>query len=79
MNYYRRFLKPFFDFTLSLIGLLILFPLLLVIGLLVLFTSPGPAFYRQVRVGQNGERFRILKFRTMYLNSDASSISVNEE
>ncbi len=47
------------------VGLLVLGPFLLVIAALVVLDSPGPAFFRQERVGRHGRRFRIHKFRTM--------------
>ena len=47
------------------IGLLLLLPFLLAIAVAVTRTSPGPAIYRQVRVGRDGREFTILKFRTM--------------
>lgn len=53
------------DFLVSLLGLIALLPLLLVVGLLVRTTTPGPAFFRQERVGRHGRVFRIHKFRTM--------------
>ncbi|MDR3764696.1 MAG: exopolysaccharide biosynthesis polyprenyl glycosylphosphotransferase [Acidobacteriota bacterium] len=57
--------KRIFDFTASLALLLLLSPLLLLIGAIVRLTSPGPAFFRQERVGRNGRRFSLFKFRTM--------------
>jgi lipopolysaccharide/colanic/teichoic acid biosynthesis glycosyltransferase len=56
--------------------LLILFPLLLItmiIALLIKLDSAGPVFFRQKRVGQNGVEFDILKFRSMYVDTDDSS------
>lgn len=52
--------------------LLILFPILLVIALAVKMTSEGPVLFRQFRVGRYGQRFQFLKFRSMYVNNDAS-------
>jgi lipopolysaccharide/colanic/teichoic acid biosynthesis glycosyltransferase len=46
-------------------GLLLLAPLLLLVALTIKLDSPGPVFYRQVRVGRGGREFRIHKFRTM--------------
>lgn len=63
-------LKRLFDFTFSVIGLLILFPILLIILVVIKLTSKGPVFYRQVRVGLNNKDFKIFKFRTMKVNSD---------
>ncbi len=61
----RRAFKRFFDFVVSALTLLVLSPFLLVVGLLVKLTSRGPVFYRQERVGLDGRRFNIVKFRTM--------------
>ncbi len=58
-------LKRGFDVATAVIGLLMLAPLLGVIGLLVRLDSPGPALFRQTRVGRFGRPFRIFKFRTM--------------
>lgn len=58
------------DIILSVIGLLCLSPLLLLVALWVKLDSPGPVFYRQVRVGRNNQDFRIYKFRSMYTDSD---------
>lgn len=63
-------MKRFFDILFSFIGLIVIFPILLIISLIIIFTSEGGIFYRQVRVGKNNKDFRIYKFRTMYVNSD---------
>ena len=63
-------LKRVFDFSVSLILLLIIWPILLIIALAVKLDSPGPAFYKQERVTTYGKRFRIWKFRTMVVNAD---------
>ena len=63
-------LKRVFDFTVSLILMLIIWPILLIIALAVKLDSPGPAFYKQERVTTYGKRFRIWKFRTMIVNAD---------
>lgn len=57
--------KRLFDLVLSLAGLLLLSPVLLLIAILIKLDSPGPVFFRQTRVGRGGEPFRIHKFRTM--------------
>lgn len=64
-------LKRAFDIAASAVGLLVLGIPLLVVALLVRLDSPGPALFRQVRVGRGGKPFRVLKFRTMRV--DASS------
>ncbi len=63
-------IKRFFDILISLLGLVILSPLLLVLALVVRSSSPGPALFRQERLGKNGEVFRIAKFRTMVLDAE---------
>lgn len=64
-------LKQSFDLTMACLGLLLLSPLFLVIAVLVHLDSPGPVFYRGVRIGWKGRPFRIFKFRTM--TADAES------
>ena len=64
--------KRVFDFSLAAIGLIVLSPLLTTVALAVRVGSPGPIFYRGPRVGINGQRFNILKFRTMVANAEAS-------
>ncbi|WP_306601911.1 sugar transferase [Geothrix sp. 21YS21S-2] len=59
-----------FDFFSSLLGLVVLSPFLLLVGLLVKLEDGGAVFYRQVRVGRHGRPFRILKFRTMAVDAD---------
>lgn len=65
-------LKRVFDFLSSLVGLLMLLPILIIVAMLIKLDSAGPVFYRQARVGQLGVLFRIHKFRTMTVNSDVN-------
>ena len=65
--------KRGFDSTAALVGLLLLAPLLLAIALVVKLDSPGPVFFRQVRVGRHGRHFRIFKFRTMHVVAAAAA------
>ncbi|MCD7824874.1 MAG: sugar transferase [Clostridiaceae bacterium] len=58
-------MKRCFDFICSLIGVIILSPVLLVISILIVTDSPGGVFFRGVRVGKDGKDFRIFKFRSM--------------
>jgi lipopolysaccharide/colanic/teichoic acid biosynthesis glycosyltransferase len=62
---YRRFSKRFFDFILSLFGLIMLSPVFVFTALLVLMTNRGNPFFMQPRPGKNERIFRILKFKTM--------------
>lgn len=67
------FLKRMFDLLVALSLLITLAPVLLLIGLLVKLSSPGPAMFRQERVGLNGKRFSMYKFRTMKATSPGES------
>src|SRR2546428_3040397 len=58
-------MKRTFDITVSLVGLVVLSPLLLLIGLVIKLDSPGPIFFRQERIGKGFRPFFIFKFRTM--------------
>ena len=63
--------KRAFDLACSGLGLVLVSPLLGMIALLVKFDSPGPVYYAQERVGMNGRRFRMIKFRSMRMDADA--------
>lgn len=63
-------LKRIMDILLASMGILILFPLLLFVALLIKLTSKGPIFFRQERIGLNGEPFEMLKFRTMVAGAE---------
>jgi lipopolysaccharide/colanic/teichoic acid biosynthesis glycosyltransferase len=64
--------KRIIDVAGSVIGLAILSPLFLIISLLVKFSSKGPVFFKQERVGRYGKKFVFIKFRTMFKDSDPS-------
>ena len=73
-------LKWIFDRTVSFIGLLVLWPLLMVIGICIkLRMTDGPVLFRQQRVGWHGRLFTLVKFRTMTVNHGGSYISVAGE
>ena len=63
-------LKRCFDIVVSALMLLVLSPVFLVLAIAIKLDSPGPVFYRQVRVTQYGEHFRIFKFRSMVSDAD---------
>ncbi len=63
-------LKRLFDIGFSALALLIVAPLLLLAALWIKLDSPGPVFFRQVRVGRQGREFRIYKFRTMRTDAE---------
>ena len=70
-------LKRIFDFVASLSGLLLLWPILLIIAIIIKIKMPkGPIFFKQTRVGQHGKLFTMIKFRTMNANHQGNSISI---
>ncbi|WPV01180.1 sugar transferase [Mucilaginibacter sp. cycad4] len=67
-------IKRLFDICLSLIALIVLLPLFLLIAVAIKIDSRGSAFYKQARVGKDGNEFDLFKFRTMYVNSDRAGL-----
>lgn len=73
-------LKFIFDRLVSLIGLLLLLPLLVVVAIVIRCKMPdGPVIFKQQRVGKNGRLFTMYKFRSMLVGHGGSSISVAGE
>lgn len=69
---YRNFIKPFFDFVVALIGLVILSPVLLIVIVLLAIANKGKPFFFQLRPGKYGKIFKIVKFKTMTDERDAN-------
>lgn len=67
-------LKRSFDLTVALASLVFLFPILILIGIAVRLAMGSPVFFIQERVGWNGSRFRLIKFRTMRALHDDNGI-----
>lgn len=67
-------MKRLFDIVASGCGLIVLSPIFLILAIWIKLDSPGPVFYRQVRVGRNNNDFRIFKFRSMRVGSDKGSL-----
>ena len=65
-----KFVKRAADVTVVLVALVVLAPLFALIALVIKLDSPGPVFFRQLRMGSGGETFRIFKFRTMTADAD---------
>ena len=63
-------LKRTFDIILSIIVIFLSVPVLIIIILLIKFTSKGPVFFIQERIGLNGKYFKMIKFRTMFQNTE---------
>ncbi|RLC41422.1 MAG: sugar transferase [Candidatus Coatesbacteria bacterium] len=77
----RDAIKRLMDFTLSAYAILMLAPIMFAIGILIKLDSPGPVFYKQVRIGKGGKPFKMWKFRTMVNNSHScgSKITYNND
>ena len=70
LSEYQRMTKRAFDLTVSLLILPFVLPIMGLIALIIRKETPGPALYRQKRVGENGRLFEMVKFRTMVENAD---------
>ena len=70
---FGNLVKRIVDGLVALIALLITLPILLFAALGIKIASPGPVFYKALRIGKNGQPFYMLKFRTMHVNSDQAS------
>ncbi len=66
----QRAVKRFFDILLSLIAIVVFSPIMLVVAICVKSCDHGPVFYKQTRLTLNGKPFQILKFRSMYVDSE---------
>jgi exopolysaccharide biosynthesis polyprenyl glycosylphosphotransferase len=70
MPFWQQALKRFIDVFVSTIAIIILLPFYLIMAIAVKISSPGPVFFFQDRIGLNGEVFKIIKFRTMYVDAE---------
>src|SRR5690554_1181168 len=74
-------LKRLMDIFGSLIGIILLLPVLIIVALAIKIDSKGPVFFRQERLGKNGKVFKIIKFRTMVVNAEkiGDGLTVKED
>jgi sugar transferase (PEP-CTERM system associated) len=72
----RRLNKRFFDLLAASAMLLVAWPVMLLVALVVRLESPGPVFYRQVRVGEKGRHFEVIKFRSMRVDAERNGVAV---
>ncbi|RIJ42767.1 sugar transferase [Pontibacter oryzae] len=80
MNWlYRNFLKRIFDFILSLVAFLLLFPVFLVVTVLLYIANQGSPFFLQQRPGKGGKIFRVIKYKTMNDQRDAQGNLLPDE
>lgn len=70
MNQVNLYIKWLVDFFGSLIGTIVISPILIMIALSIKLTSKGPVLFRQERIGKDGKVFKIFKFRTMIVNAE---------
>lgn len=70
MNALNKIIKRIFDIICSGLGLIVLSPFLLFIAIRIKMESDGPVLFKQIRVGENGREFKILKFRTMVVDAE---------
>ena len=71
----KMVIKWFFDKIMSLIGLVLLCPMLLIVAILIKIKMPGPVLFKQKRVGQYGKLFTVYKFRSMTIKKEAATAS----
>ena len=72
MPVWQRSVKRLIDISISIFALIVLLPLFVVLAILVKFTTPGPIFFTQERIGKNGRPFQIIKFRTMVVDAESA-------
>lgn len=79
MPYWQRAVKRLMDIVISLIALLCLIPFFIFSAIAVKLSSPGTIFFLQDRVGRDGKRFKIIKFRTMYTDAEKAGPQLSKE
>lgn len=79
MPLWQRVIKRVFDILVSLLILILLSPLFIAIYLITKFSDRGPAFYRQTRMGHHGKEFKMIKFRSMVLDAEASGPQLSSD
>ncbi len=72
-NWLSLKIKRIFDIIFASIGFLLLSPFLSIIALIIKYTSKGPIFFKQIRIGKDGRQFNFYKFRTMYVQNTEDS------
>ena len=76
---FQLFLKRLMDIAAGLAGGAVTVVLMIIIGPLIYIKSPGPIFFKQVRIGKNGKKFYMYKFRSMYLDAEERKQALMEE
>ena len=78
-KYLYRFVKRLFDIFASLIGIVLLIPTTVIIGLAIKIEDGGPIFFKQQRVTKNGKLFNLIKFRSMVVNAEQIRDTMDNE
>ena len=73
---YKRFLKRFLDICISTVALIAFSPLMAIVAIVIMLTSPGPTIFKQIRLGRGGKEFQILKFRSMVVGAEHTGSGV---
>jgi exopolysaccharide biosynthesis polyprenyl glycosylphosphotransferase len=79
MPIWQEMVKRLLDLVLSTLAIIILLPVYIILSILVKLSSKGPIFYTQDRVGANGKIFKIIKFRTMFMDSEKNGPQLSSE
>lgn len=79
LTYEQRFMKRTFDIVFSSLAIIVLFPLLVVVAVLIHMDDRGPIFFLQQRATRDGRIFKVIKFRTMKVNSGNRSATVDDD
>jgi lipopolysaccharide/colanic/teichoic acid biosynthesis glycosyltransferase len=69
-------MKRLFDFSLALVFSILFIPLWIVIAIAIKLNSPGPVFFRQLRVGRHGKHFKIFKYRSMIVDAEKKGLQI---
>ena len=79
MSFKQKFIKRLMDIIISIPGMIITGILFIILGPIIYIQSPGPVFFKQVRVGKNGRKFKIYKFRSMYMDAEERKKELMEQ
>ena len=73
------YVKKIIDFTLALLGLIVLSPIILILSIAIKLDSKGPVIFKQTRTGKNGKTFMLYKFRSMSVNNDVHNFAQKDQ
>lgn len=79
MPVWQRITKRIFDVVASLMVIILFSPLYIFTAIMVKLSSPGPVFYKQERIGKHGVPFNMLKFRSMYVDSESTGPQLSKD